>query len=73
MLVSIDPRESYIGVEEHVVGDDNVSTLFDTSPKVDEQISSFVRPSNKNKEIDENELPLRWFIYNKEVVRLRRK
>lgn len=47
-------------MKEHVVGDANISSQVDLFPKANKLIGLFVPPPSKNKEIGDNDLPLKW-------------
>lgn len=61
ILISNNPRESSIGLDEHVFGDENIPPIGDTFPKADEHTNVFVPPPNEYDEIDEDVLYLRWY------------
>lgn len=57
-FLSNDPRKSYFGPEEQSVSE----KIGDSSPKIDETIWKFVKPSNEEDEIEDDELPFRWSV-----------
>lgn len=62
ILLSNDPRERSIGIEENMGGGENVFLLFDSVSKSSKDTTLFVPPLVEDEEADEDDLPLRWSV-----------
>lgn len=61
MLVANHPRETSIGMKEHVAGDTPLP-LLDTTSKFIEHTDTFVQPLMEDEEVIDDDMPLLWTI-----------